>query len=74
MPFKLPDIITAGVFDMSIRYPDVNITSPRKAQDFEIEMPIKNNATIHIDNVCHEVSIKDILCIKPNGKTFNKTV
>lgn len=65
MPFKLPDIITAGVFDMSIRYPDVNITSPRKAQDFEIEMPIKNNATIHIDNVCHEVSIKDILCIKP---------
>ena len=67
MSFVFPEVTLAGVFDMSLVFPNQKHTKPRIVPDFEIELPIKSAGYSYIDGKRIEISSDRILCAKPGS-------
>lgn len=73
MSLTLPDIISAGVFDMSLRYPDQKSTPSRITDSFEIELPIKDGGHVYLNERCYDILSNTILCVKPGTARHTST-
>ena len=65
MSFVLPEILSVGFFDMSLRYPNQKTTPERITDSFEIEIPVKEGGHVYLDKNCYDISAHKIICVKP---------
>jgi AraC-like DNA-binding protein len=63
--FVIPQILDAGIFDASIAHKGLAVTQPRTIDRYQIEIPIENGGTFHIDGRSVPVTTDLIVCTKP---------
>ena len=70
MDFKLPRIVSVGIYNTDVAVKRGAVTRKRTTAMFEIELPICRGGTSYIDSDSAEINTDVIICAKP-GQTRN---
>lgn len=62
----LPNIVAIGIYDSKINKKNTNISTERKTNRFEIEIPIEKGGISYIGDKEGSISPDTIICVKPN--------
>ncbi len=66
MKFKLPEILSIGIYDSNIALRSETITQNRRTTRFEIELPIEKGGTSYINGEEMQIEENMVICAKPS--------
>ena len=61
----LPEIVTVGIYNAQVVWKNRLISPKRKTVMFEIELPVEDGGTSHIDDTTHPILQNTVICAKP---------
>lgn len=73
MDFHQFELLNFGVFDSSVKFPNISVTEPRRTSCYEIEIFSNDyDAIVHINDKSYKVEKGMLVCAKPDYKRYSK--
>ena len=69
---KLPEIVSAGIYNSQISAKSLTVSKNRKTTMFEIELPVEDGGISYINDLAKPISQSTLICAKPGSTRHTK--